>query len=67
MGAEKRPCLEPELFECVAWAIASAHATPRRLLGNRADGIQELRADLYRFLFLLGTSDGAELFGGQQS
>jgi integrase len=33
------------------------------LLGHPAYGIEALRADLHRFVFLLGVSDGEELFG----
>jgi hypothetical protein len=36
-------------------------------VGYPAYGIQELRADLHRFTFLLGAGDGALLFGGQES
>jgi hypothetical protein len=32
-------------------------------VGHPAYGIQTLRADLQRFTFLLGISDGEELFG----
>ena len=32
-------------------------------VGHRAYGIEALRADLHRFVFLLGVSDGQELFG----
>jgi len=32
-------------------------------VGHPAYGIEALRADLHRFAFLLGVSDGAELFG----
>ena len=32
-------------------------------VGHPAYGIDTLRADLYRFVFLLGISDGEELFG----
>jgi len=31
--------------------------------GHPAYGIDALRADLHRFVFLLGVSDGEELFG----
>ena len=31
--------------------------------GHPAYGIDTLRADLHRFVFLLGVSDGEELFG----
>jgi len=31
--------------------------------GHPAYGIEALRADLHRFVFLLGVSDGEELFG----
>jgi hypothetical protein len=32
-------------------------------VGNPAYGIQDLRGDLERFVFLLGGSDGEQLFG----
>ena len=32
-------------------------------VGHPAYGIDNLRADLHRFVFLLGVSDGEELFG----
>jgi hypothetical protein len=32
-------------------------------VGNSAYGIQDLRGDLERFIFLLGGSDGEPLFG----
>ena len=32
-------------------------------VGHPAYGIDALRADLHRFVFLLGASDGEELFG----
>jgi hypothetical protein len=32
-------------------------------VGHPAYNIEALRADLYRFAFLLGVSDGEELFG----
>ena len=32
-------------------------------VGHPAYGIEALRADLHRFVFLLGASDGEELFG----
>ncbi len=32
-------------------------------VGHPAYGIETLRADLHRFVFLLGISDGEELFG----
>ena len=32
-------------------------------VGHPAYGIETLRADLHRFAFLLGISDGEELFG----
>ena len=32
-------------------------------VGHPAYGIEALRADLHRFVFLLGVSDGEELFG----
>jgi hypothetical protein len=36
-------------------------------VGHPAYGIEALRADLHRFAFLLGETDGEELFGEQQS
>ncbi len=36
-------------------------------VGHPAYGIEALRADLHRFVFLLGVSDGEELFGRQTS
>ena len=36
---------------------------PIRLLGHPAYGLNELHADLERFVFLLGGSDGRDTFG----
>jgi hypothetical protein len=36
-------------------------------VGHPAYSIEALRADLHRFVFLLGISDGEELFGGRAS
>jgi hypothetical protein len=36
-------------------------------VGHPAYGIEALLADLHRFVFLLGVSDGEELFGGHAS
>jgi hypothetical protein len=33
-------------------------------VGHDALGVDELAADLHRFVFLLGLSDGEQLFGG---
>ena len=33
-------------------------------VGHDAYGADELQADLHRFVFLLGLSDGEQLFGG---
>ena len=38
-------------------------ASLEELIGNPAYGLQDLRADLERFVFLLGGSDGEPLFG----
>jgi hypothetical protein len=45
-------------------ALAESLAT---FVGHPAYGIQDLRADLHRFTFLLGATDGEGLFGGQAS
>ena len=37
-----------------------------RFVGNGGYDINELRADLSRFAFLLGGDDGASLFGGDE-
>ena len=41
-------------------ALAGSFAA---FVGHPAYGIEALRADLHRFVFLLGVSDGEELFG----
>jgi hypothetical protein len=41
-------------------ALAQSLAT---FIGHPAYNTQTLRADLHRFVFLLGVSDGEELFG----
>ena len=41
-------------------ALAQSLAT---FVGHPAYGIETLRADLHRFIFLLGVSDSEELFG----
>ena len=41
-------------------ALAGSFAA---FVGHPAYGIEALRADLHRFVFLLGASDGEELFG----
>ena len=41
-------------------ALAQSFAA---FVGHPAYGIETLRADLHRFAFLLGISDGEELFG----
>jgi hypothetical protein len=38
-------------------------ASLRRFVGTDGYDITELRADMTRFAFLLGTDDGTELFG----
>jgi hypothetical protein len=38
-------------------------ASLEEFVGNPAYGIQDLRSDLERFVFLLGGSDGEPLFG----
>ena len=38
-------------------------ASLARFVGHRAYGLDELRGDLERFVFLLGGSDGEQLFG----
>ena len=49
------------------WLSGSQQQTPAASLaayvGHPAYGIDALRADLHRFVFLLGASDGEELFG----
>ena len=37
--------------------------SPATFAGHPVYGIETLRADLHRFAFLLGLSDGEELFG----
>ena len=39
--------------------------SPATLVGHPAYDTSDLRADLYRFAFLLGETDGRELFGNQ--
>lgn len=39
------------------------NASLRRFVGTDGYDLTELRADLARFAFLLGTDDGTELFG----
>jgi hypothetical protein len=41
-------------------------ASLAQLAGHPAYGLDELRGDLERFVFLLGGSDGEQLFGLQQ-
>jgi hypothetical protein len=43
-------------------AVAGSFAA---FIGHPAYGIDALRADLHRFTFLLGASEGEELFGEQ--
>jgi hypothetical protein len=43
-------------------AEGSLSASPNRFIGHPGDGISQLRADLDRFTFLLGGSDGQSLF-----
>ena len=56
-----------ETLQLIAgWLAADPAALAPSLLayiGHPADGIDALRADLERFTFLLGGSDGEELFG----
>jgi hypothetical protein len=41
-------------------------ASLAQFVGHPAYGLDELRGDLERFVFLLGGSDGEQLFGPQQ-
>lgn len=41
-------------------------ASFRRFVGTEGYDLTELRADLARFAFLLGTTDGRQLFGLEQ-
>ena len=60
-----------ELAETLAfitgWLSGSQEQIPAESLaafvGHPAYGIETLRADLHRFVFLLGISDGEDLFG----
>ena len=49
------------------WLSGSQEQIPAESLaafvGHPAYGIETLRADLHRFIFLLGVSDSEELFG----
>ena len=48
------------------WLTSHEHAIAgsfANFIGHPAYGIANLRADLHRFTFLLGASDGEELFG----
>jgi hypothetical protein len=59
-----------ELLQLLAgWLAADpARLTPSLLayIGHPAYGLDTLRADLDRFTFLLGGSDGEDLFGPHQ-
>jgi len=61
-----------ELFTFLAdWLTGSQHQTLAdslaRFVGHDRYTVDELRADLHRFVFLLGLSDGEELFGDTTS
>ncbi len=52
-----------------AWLTADhdrLEASLQRLVGNPAYDLDQLRADLARFTFLLGGDDGEALFTGDQ-
>jgi hypothetical protein len=51
------------LSEWLARDPACLAASLAEFVGHPADGLDELRGDLERFVFLLGGSDGQELFG----
>jgi len=42
-------------------------ASLTRFVGHPAYGASQLRADLHRFVFLLGADDGEQLFGDHTS
>lgn len=52
------------------WLAADAHQLDASLtgfIGHPAYGANQLRADLHRFVFLLGADDGEQLFGDHTS
>jgi hypothetical protein len=55
------------LSEWLARDPARLAASLTEFVGHPAYGVDELRGDLERFLFLLGGSDGQALFGHDQS
>lgn len=70
-------CLDPadavelgELLEFLAdWLVDGGEllaASLGRFVGSAAYDVDELRADLARFAFLLGATDGEVLFGGDE-
>jgi hypothetical protein len=55
------------LSEWLARDPARLAASLTEFVGHPAYGLDELRGDLERFVFLLGGSDGQALFGHDQS
>jgi hypothetical protein len=57
----------PELLQLLSgWLardLARLGASLEQFVGHPAYGLGELRGDLERFVFLLGGSDGEQLFG----
>jgi hypothetical protein len=59
----------PNWLRCWNWSASGWAATPvgfaflEGFIGSPAYGIDDLRQDLNRFMFLLGGSDGETLFG----
>ena len=51
------------LSQWLARDPARLAASLEQFVGNPAYGLQDLRGDLERFVFLLGGSDGEQLFG----
>lgn len=51
------------ISEWLARDPARLGASLEELVGHPAYGLVQLRADLERFIFLLGGSDGEQLFG----
>jgi hypothetical protein len=51
------------LSQWLARDPARLGASLAQFVGHPAYGLDELRGDLERFVFLLGGSDGAQLFG----
>ena len=51
------------LSEWLARDPARLAASLTQFIGHPAYGLDELRGDLQRFVFLLGGSDGEEVFG----